>query len=282
MSDDEQNVSNEEEKNETNQENTETETDPVPATEADDSSEKEKDSKPDLNLEKSIAKVKAKCEKYAELACPPESEKPQSDKLNRIWHGRDASSDILPYMVYIVVEYNVTNTNKTNRNECTGTLISERFVLTAAHCFKGRDDPTSYVFMYMAEQLKLDLNKNRPEFASKEIYIHKNYGTGNIEADIALMKTLVKVSLSAYVRPICLNTKLENTAGDFISAGYGLIEGHKNTDRLKMVEIRMDGEVQKKCQIGVAEAGKNYDDFTKTMICAAHPTEKKGGDVVRT
>ncbi|XP_065204142.1 coagulation factor X-like [Planococcus citri] len=184
------------------------------------------------------------------------------------------TSEEVSYHYFFKVYIRSTKTTS-GSNECTGTLISEWFVLTAAHCFKERH-PTVPVYLYMAKQLRPDIiNNKKHDYASSEIYIHEKYSTGNIDADIALLKTLMKVSLSASVRPICLNMKLENTAGDFISAGYGVIEGHQDSDRFKMVEIRMDGKVLKKCQ----EAGVNNDNFTEKIICVAHPTEKRGGDV---
>ncbi|XP_065217493.1 coagulation factor XI-like isoform X2 [Planococcus citri] len=318
-------MSDDEEKEQTNQENTEPETDSTFDTEADESAEKttdettnpkrrlfglhisnkmiviiaatilisllfiiiiiivfsivrkKDDSEPELDLKKSIAKVKAKCEEYTQLLeCLPESPKRQLGPNNE---NLAITDEINPYMVYLLVFHKTEG----SQSDCTGTLISEYFVLTVASCFKERD-PTTRVHVYLG----IKDNELLPSFSffSTEIYIHEKYGTSDIVGDIALVRMSEKVLFTNLVRPICLNTTLENTAADLIFAEYGIAKLPDLDDKFSKIgittKITMDEEVQKKCLEEITAAGVNRVDFTKKMFCRDATREELPDEIVDT
>nr|XP_005279664.1 complement factor B [Chrysemys picta bellii] len=89
------------------------------------------------------------------------------------------------------------------QESCKGALISEYFVLTAAHCFDINDE---------AEWITVDVGKNSASKVDK-LWSHPQYNIGKLRGagipefydyDVALLKLKDKIKFSFNARPICL------------------------------------------------------------------------------
>ncbi|XP_017059006.1 serine protease grass-like [Drosophila ficusphila] len=127
----------------------------------------------------------------------------------RITGGRQSFLLSQPWMAYLYLP----DDNETCR--CGGSLISERFVLTAAHCNRmcGRKDDLR---VRLGEQ---DLNTELDctnfdykrvcappveEFTIEEWIIHENFDRSSGWNDIALIRLNRRAVLKNHIRPICL------------------------------------------------------------------------------
>uniref|UniRef100_A0A182RU96 Peptidase S1 domain-containing protein n=1 Tax=Anopheles funestus TaxID=62324 RepID=A0A182RU96_ANOFN len=112
---------------------------------------------------------------------------------------------------------------------CGGFIVSERTVITAAHCVTA---PSGY--QIAADELivrvglydLLTLARHSQEHTAGKIYRHDNFTLGSPRHDLALLTLRTIVEFGPFVQPICLPTE-ENALQEIdfgIVAGWGLTE----------------------------------------------------------
>ncbi|XP_057631214.1 brain-specific serine protease 4 isoform X1 [Chionomys nivalis] len=198
----------------------------------------------------------------AHIPVSPDCGKPQ--QLNRVVGGEDSVDAQWPWIVSIL---------KNGSHHCAGSLLTNRWVVTAAHCFKSSvDKPSLFSVLLGAWQLE------NPGPRSQRVGIawvlpHPRYSwKEGTRADIALVRLEHSIQFSERILPICLpdsSVQLPPNTDCWI-AGWGSIRDGvplprpQTLQKLKVPII--DSEVCKR----LYWRGAGQEAITEDMLCAGY------------
>jgi trypsin len=154
-----------------------------------------------------------------------------------------------------------------NSHFCGGSIINERWIVSAAHCLVG--ETPGGISVVVGEHAISDTTSTvRQTLDVEGIWVHENYNSGTVENDISLAKTSVPIALNVNVQPICA----PDPANDYVHyksqcSGWGtLISGGACCpDVLQYVTMNITTNAY--CD-EVYTSSTIYDD----MICATDNT----------
>jgi secreted trypsin-like serine protease len=145
-------------------------------------------------------------------------------------NGVEAGLGEFPHMVLLGYPYNkeIQNSGPTLTRglnaswACCGTLISEKFIMTAAHCVE-RTDP----FLVRIGDLDWgteDDGAQPKEFRVKKVITHPEFRRATLDNDIALLELRNPVPFNWLMQPACLpppGENLDSTGQSVIVSGWG-------------------------------------------------------------
>ncbi|XP_053114499.1 plasma kallikrein-like isoform X1 [Hemicordylus capensis] len=188
-------------------------------------------------------------------------QKPRLD--TKVVGGTNSSVDEWPWQVSLHVKLS------TQRHLCGGSIISDQWILTAAHCIE--DLPLPQVWRVYSGILKQsEIREGTPFFSVQEIIVHPNYDFSERGYDIALMKLDRPMNFSDSQQPICLPSNEEKDMGytNCWVTGWGYTkERGEIEDVLQKLKIPL---------ITNAECQSRYQDqiISNKMRCAGY---RQGG-----
>ena len=155
-------------------------------------------------------------------------------------------------------------------NHCGGTLIGDKYVITAAHCTEGL--PTEALTVVVGDTT-LDIPDDSVSFVAKIIRSthHPDIDFETLKNDIAVLELAEAVNLTAYphIKPACL--PYQSQVSDFINktavvTGWGALRyGRTYPTHLQKVNVDVLGRTN--CGSYSAEL---EDSITEDMFCAGY------------
>uniref|UniRef100_A0A182QGQ8 Peptidase S1 domain-containing protein n=1 Tax=Anopheles farauti TaxID=69004 RepID=A0A182QGQ8_9DIPT len=131
----------------------------------------------------------------------------------RIVNGTDADIRDYPFMVSL--------RNSAGRHSCGGSILSETWVLTAAHCVSAT---TPFMQTIQVGRTKISSEKDDSVYGIKRVVSHPEYDSRNSHLnDIALLELVLPLEFGESVYPVRLPSPLFEVEDDLDDLGVTLI-----------------------------------------------------------
>ncbi|XP_070505525.1 venom protease-like [Chironomus tepperi] len=171
---------------------------------------------------------------------------------------------------HVALGYQKTPQSKIEFN-CGGSIISDRIVLTAAHC-------VNYDTPVIVRMGRVSLVENEYDHGpvvdmrvqKNMIKIHPNYKRGIKQNDIAIIKLSKAIKFNEFIQPICLSSPKDMTHKNMTVTGFGIVDMNtlKKSDWLQKITVQ--GTPFDECRENIRDIKKaNYNlDINDTQFCA--------------
>ncbi|XP_050421254.1 venom protease-like [Adelges cooleyi] len=157
----------------------------------------------------------------------------------KIYGGDNAQLGDWPWMVVLGVR-EVEAKYRITKWPCAGTLISDKHILSAAHCFSHKNK--QQINIARLGEFNLDPNVDdvvQPiDIGIEKIIVHESYDGKRSINDIALVELESLVKFNDYIQPICLpdgTPKITNST--LTVAGWGTTADDAENTVLKQVSV---------------------------------------------
>ncbi|XP_018789267.1 PREDICTED: chymotrypsinogen A-like [Bactrocera latifrons] len=191
----------------------------------------------------------------------------------RVAHGIDAALGEFPWIALLL--------NSENDTMCGGSVITELFVLTAAHCISSDlqfvrlgehdlmtdEDCLANGYCQTFVQFRID--------PMQKPFIHPDYNTVNKHKDVALIKLhkAIDFQVNQYIKPICLPTSPSDYAmlptDNLVLAGWGLTESNdvRGSDVLQKGYLKLEA-------LDICQNLHSLYDIDQSKLCVKSDTNQ--------
>ncbi|XP_046745221.1 chymotrypsin-2-like [Diprion similis] len=171
--------------------------------------------------------------------------------IEKIVGGSDAQEGDFPYQASL---------RQSGSHYCAGSILNERFILTAGHCLMGQ--MPSRVTVVVGTHF---LSKDGDSYQAKNFLIHEKYDPFKISNDIGLIRLVKAVVFDLNVQPAVMPSKnFDESQFDAVLSGWGRTSyPGKIPDALQTISLSVIS--QESC--AAAFSSQSYQLITDSNIC---------------
>lgn len=183
---------------------------------------------------------------------------PRGYVMTRIVGGNETAPGELPYQISLQdISFGFPY------HFCGGAIVSETWVLTAAHCFDDVDiSKPDFLQIAAGEHNLVEMEGTEQEVILSEIIIHEKYDRWTVANDIALLRLVSPIAYDDFSKPIALPPKDHLASGNCVVSGWGATkEEGEPSDTLQKATVPIMTDDDCKSIFGATE-------IDVCMICA--------------
>ncbi|XP_031631436.1 coagulation factor IX-like [Contarinia nasturtii] len=193
-----------------------------------------------------------------------ELDRQKIDEYPRILGGEDAEQGQFPYQVSLRCYFEKVHL-------CGGAIVSNRFILTAAHCTQEMYELPQYIYAVVGA---LKLHDDGIVVRLSAISNHAGYDRKKCMHDIALLRTAEEIVFTNLIQPIALPTHDLPRYEQVIVSGWGSTSSPSRKNQRKMSDILKFGKPSTLTYNSCTEHFKMHpmrENVHKTHICTISP-----------
>jgi secreted trypsin-like serine protease len=152
---------------------------------------------------------------------------------------------------------------------CGGTVVTNRLVVTAAHCIYGKNSvektPGDFRVLLGAHELDNENEKGRKYHLVSDIRIDRNWNPNakKFDSDIAILKMNEEIKFGTWIQPVCI-PKISAPIGNI---KFGEVVGFGKYDR-----SGLHSNIPKKANTPIRKSDDCYNEFPELLNIASHKT----------
>ncbi|XP_047035703.1 venom serine protease 34-like isoform X3 [Helicoverpa zea] len=170
-----------------------------------------------------------RCQLTAQAATTPNTCSCGVRRQLRIVGGNETGVNEYPMMVAIADV-------RISEIKCGGVIISDRYVLSAAHCINGQS-VSNFALVVGEHDVTIGDSSATRAYRIEQFLIHPQFTESNYDYDIAILRSASRIEFSEYVGPACLpfkfNTDFAGRKVTILGWGTKFFGGPKSNVLLK-------------------------------------------------
>ncbi|KAM8835904.1 coagulation factor IX-like [Synchiropus picturatus] len=189
----------------------------------------------------------------------------------RIVGGDEAKPGEIPWQVALM---SYSESLQMNKPFCGGSLLSESWVITAAHCLVNAMQSKKKFFIRLGEHDFMSQDSAERDYQVAEQHVHHMYGKKSaFNHDIALLKLSSPAELSEQRRPVCLGPRdftesILRSSTNALVSGWGRVK-FQGPQASKLQKLEVPYVDRTSCK------QRSRSPITHFMFCAGYLSQQK-------